>query len=394
MDNKILYFGNFKFPYGNAAGSRVLGNGYSLRSLGNKVIFVGFDQINSIYPNQPRVYDGFEYHSLVTPNLINRILFYRYLNEIKIIIKSENINIIILYGNPVISLIQFYLIYFCKKNKIKLVIDIADWHSSNSGPYLGRFIKYLDISFRMKYLNKKSDGIITVSSHLRNYYKSKSLPVIVVPPLVNLNKFKDLKFDLDSKITTLIYVGQPFPNINGRSVSESAYKDRLDIVIDSLYELKNKNFIFNIYGISKIEYLKVIKKHQDVLDVLWDRVLFHGIVENSKVLSYIANSDFSILYRESNRLSNSGFPTKFVECISCGTPMITTFTSDLEQYITINRLGFGVDPKSRNDFTDLLENSLSLSRDEIVKMKKYCYSSHAFSFENFIVDFEKFLKLI
>jgi glycosyltransferase involved in cell wall biosynthesis len=228
----------------------------------------------------------------------------------------------------------------------------------------------------MKYLNKKSDGIITVSSHLRNYYKSKSLPVIVVPPLVNLNKFKDLKFDLDSKITT------------------SAYKDRLDIVIDSLYELKNKNFIFNIYGISKIEYLKVIKKHQDVLDVLWDRVLFHGIVENSKVLSYIANSDFSILYRESNRLSNSGFPTKFVECISCGTPMITTFTSDLEQYITINRLGFGVDPKSRNDFTDLLENSLSLSRDEIVKMKKYCYSSHAFSFENFIVDFEKFLKLI
>ncbi|WP_158093918.1 glycosyltransferase [Algoriphagus ratkowskyi] len=394
MDNRILYFGNFKFPHGNAAGSRVLGNAYSLRDLGNKVTFVDFDENVKANASIPKVYDNFNCYSFASPRIVDRIFFFKYLNEIKRIIEKEKINILIMYGNPVVSIIQLILIGYCKRNNIKLIIDIADWHSANSGSYLIRIVKYLDISFRMKYLNTRSDGVITVSSYLKNYYNLKGLNSIVIPPLINKNKFVNLKFELNPKLLTLIYVGQPFPNNNGRSVSKSAYKDRLDIVIESLFNLKNRRFIFNIYGITKKEYLQVINDHHEILKDLEDNVIFHGKVENSLILNFISNSDFSILFRENSRLSNAGFPTKFVESVSCGTPMITTFTSDLEKYISVNKLGFGVSPDSISDFRDLLERILTISKNDILEMKNHCFNSHVFSYENFTKDFEKFLKLI
>lgn len=394
MKSNILYFGNFKFPEGNAAGSRVLGNAYVMRDLGHLVTFLDFDENNQTDKITTKTFDGFHCYSLAYPNLIKRIRFLSYLTILEDIIRIERINVVVLYGNPVNSFLHYLLIGFSKKNNIKLIVDIADWHSANSGTYFFRAIKYLDISFRMKYLNLKADGIITVSSYLKTYYTSRGANAIVVPPLVNIKKFEKLSFNHQYDTTKLIYVGQPFPNKNGRKVSKSSYKDRLDVVIESLYKLKDMNFIFNVYGITKNEYLKVIKSHVSVLKDLSNQVIFHGKIENSKVLGLISSSDFSVLFREDTRLSNAGFPTKFVESISCGTPMITTFTSDLEMYISTHELGFGISPHHEEDFTYLLKKALSMDKQDIIKKKLYCFESKAFSHDNFNTDFNNFFNLV
>lgn len=391
MATNILYFGNFSFPYGNAAGSRVLGNGNSLRKSGHNIVFVDFDESCQFNIESKKSFDNFICYSLPSPKAIDRLFFWKYYSLIKKIIKKEKIQVFILYGNPVISLLHLLINVFCKKNKIKFVVDVADWHSANSGNYFIRLIKFLDIQFRMRYLNCKSNGIITISSYLQNFYSTKGNVTVLVPPLIDKARFNKLKFEKEIDRISLIYVGYPFPNKNGRSVSKSAYKDRLDIVIESLYILKNKNFIFNIYGISKDEYLKVINSHQNILRELEGNIVFHGKVENSDALKYISNADFSILFRENNRLSNSGFPTKFVESISCGTPMLTTFTSDLKKYITVDRLGFGVNPDEKSDFTQMLEEILSFDKEKIFSLKKLCFENENFTYQKYSVSFSDFI---
>ena len=59
----------------------------------------------------------------------------------------------------------------------------------------------------------------------------------------------------------MIYAGTPFP-IDGRRVSPSAYKDRVDLIIDLVYELIKKyeyKITLDIFGISKKQYTDVIK---------------------------------------------------------------------------------------------------------------------------------------
>ncbi|MCH7398338.1 glycosyltransferase [Belliella sp. DSM 107340] len=387
----ILYFGNFNFPYGNAAGARVLGNGKSLREAGHNIVFVDLNESGRFNISSKKTFDGFICHSLPSPTAFDRLFFWKYFLILKEIVKKEKIQVFILYGNPVISFLHLLLNTFCAKNKIKFVVDVADWHSANSGNYFIRLVKLFDIQFRMKYLNCKSNGVITISSYLRNFYLSKGKNAVLIPPLIDKFRYSNLKFNLNFDRVNLIYVGYPFPNRNGRSVSKSAYKDRLDIIIESLFKVKNRNFIFDIYGISKEEYLKVINFHRNILTELKENIVFHGKVENSKALQYIANADFSILFRENNRLSNSGFPTKFVESISCGTPMLTTYTSDLERYLSVDRLGFGVSPEKNTDFIKLLEEILSFDKAKILFLKKSCFEYENFSFQKYSVNFNHFI---
>ena len=105
----------------------------------------------------------------------------------------------------------------------------------------------------------------------------------------------------------------------------------------------------------------------------------------------ISQSDFSILFRNSNKMTNSGFPTKVSESISCGTPVITNSTSDLESYIINGKNGFLVNLNSKS-LTNQLKNILSSTSTEINTMKLYCFNSNLFSYTNYIKNTREFLK--
>lgn len=71
MDKKkIVYVGNFDFPFGSAAGKRVYGNGKLLRAIGYEPIFVGMsrkvDSMESLQETE-KEYDGFKYYCYPYP---------------------------------------------------------------------------------------------------------------------------------------------------------------------------------------------------------------------------------------------------------------------------------------------------------------------------------------
>ena len=229
---------------------------------------------------------------------------------------------------------------------------------------------------------------------MARYYSGKKCKTIIIPPLINPERYKNLNIsrrDIYNDPTRLIYVGRPFAT-DGRTVKENSYKDRLDIAIEAIYSIKDLNFIFNIYGANlKAQYLSVIVKHLAILNELNDKIKFHGKICNEVAINKIAESDFTILLRDANKMTSAGFPTKFVESISCGTPIITTVTSDLQDYVEVGKNGFFVNIQNKNELHKQLRKILLTDKSEINNMKQYCKESKIFSYFNYVKKMETFL---
>lgn len=386
--NKILYVGNFSFPKGNAAGARVLGNGYLLRDLGYDVVFIGLDislPHVSFLKDTRNSFDNFRYYNFPYPVGIKGWLsFYKRYHEIIAFTGSENPYAVIIYGSPTLSLFLLLLRKWCGKKKIKFISDCPDWLPSNSGNPFFRFIKYLDTMYQIRILNPYADGVIVVSSFLSDFYNRRGCKTVIIPPLVNLNHFSHLRNirGKDDNIK-LIYIGQPFA-VDGRRVKKSAYKDRLDVVIETLLKLRDFKFNFDIYGLTKEQYLSVVKHQTDKINNIGNRIQFHGYIRNSDAIIRISEADFLVLFRDINRMTMAGFPTKVVESITCGTPVITTDTSDLKKFIKEGMNGYFVKMTDEDQLLGKMKEILSVDHASISYMKQSCFESQLFSYQNYL----------
>jgi len=402
MNSKyIVYVGNFDFSEKIAAGKRVLGISCALRDLGYNVILIGADKetknnIDTI--NTKHIVDGFETYMLPYPLSQKDWISYKkqYSRVINLLEKQniiDNLHAVIIYGSPCLSLWGYKLFKWCKKREIKLITDVVDWIAGSSGSLLFRIVKWMDTTYSKTYLNKRVDGVIAISRFLADYYRSKNCRVIEIPPITDIYKYKFIEnSNHTSPMTKLVYVGMPFGKQTKIS-TKKRYKDRLDIVIELLGKVREKtdNFIFNIYGITKNEYLNSLPEHANILKKLEKNVFFHGKIANDLAVQKIHESDFSILLRDNNIVSTAGFPTKVTESITCGTPVITNKTSNLEEYIIDGVNGFWLE-NFIVDGVKKLELIIGLSQSKKIEMKNNCMESRIFHYQNFEIKLNEFME--
>lgn len=383
----IIYIGGFELPDKNAAAHRVLNNGKVLRKLGYNVVFIDVDK--NLFWNikmkcYRRIVQGFECWSIPYPRSNKQWI--EYLCNIdhffEITKKYKDIKAVICYNYQSIAFIKIKK--YCNKNNIKIIADCTEWYSTKGTNIMFKIIKGLDIFLRMRIIQKQLDGIIVISKYLRNYYR-KYKNILYLPPLVDLKEEKwKQKFEhCNNDKLQLIYAGSP-----GKD------KDKLNIIIESLSKIVDElNFVFKVVGITKEQYLIDYVKHKSIIDKLDYRVEFLGRLSHTECLSYVKTSDLSILIRENTRMTKSGFPTKFVESVSCGIPVISTKISDIEDYIIDGENGFFIDINNEK-LASALNKILKISRNKIECMKKKCSESRVFHYENYIEQFRQFLDSI
>jgi glycosyltransferase involved in cell wall biosynthesis len=83
----------------------------------------------------------------------------------------------------------------------------------------------------------------------------------------------------------------------------------------------------------------------------------------------IRSADFSVFLRERSRVTTAGFPTKFVESMAVGTPVITTITSDLEQYLRDGENGLVCPAPIASALRAVIERALTLSPKALQEMR-------------------------
>lgn len=387
MNNKptIVYIGGFELPDKNAAAHRVLSNSKVLRSLGNNVVLIGIDrndnEMDSIF-DAKTIVQGFECYSIRYPTTYFK--WFHYLsnidNIIKIIASYQNVKAIICYDYQAFAL--YRIMKYCRLNGIFVIADCCEWYKTKKASLIFKIIKGADTFIRMRYLHKRVDGLIVISKYLENYY-SMCKNVVRIPPLVDLSEDKwNVKSEhVQQNITQLIYAGNPGDN-----------KDKIGVIINLLAKLNPSiEYKLRIIGISREEFEKNYPEEIENLVQVQKSILFLGRISHVECIKHIQKSDFSIFLRENSRLSNAGFPTKYVESISCGTPIITNKTSDLSEYLVIGNNGFFLEKDHFEDNMLKLTAILTMKMNEKLLMRNYCLDSRIFEFQNFISLFSKLL---
>ena len=179
----------------------------------------------------------------------------------------------------------------------------------------------------MKVLHKKTDGLIVISKYLENYYAKQK--TVLIPPLVDKSESKWLSSQkISRKIFRLVYAGWP-----------NKAKERLDLLVNSIEKIAERLPLqLDIYGINEQDYRRIYSLQDG--NVFPPCIIFHGKVSHQEALQAVKNADYSLIIRESSRKNNAGFPSKLVESISCGTPVLTTAISNVVDYVHDGNNGY------------------------------------------------------
>ena len=348
---RFLYIGGFKLPDKNAAALRVMANAKALRELGHEVCFINYDPEEFISAEREVFYQGFKCFLEPKESLLSHLCGVK---TVKRIIEQVKITAIIAYNYPSIALNR--LISFCRRKQIRCFADVTEWYFYSKG-IRNRWIKNADSSFRMKHVHFKMDGIIAISDYIYNYYQ-KTVKTIKIPPLVDIKEDKWLRDEKQYTDTlSLCYAGQPTKD-----------KERLDLIVEAVDELPDsKKVSLSVIGITEQEYRQIYKKQ-----IGSGRVRFLGRIPNTDVIRHTMNSDWSIVIRENNLAVKAGFPTKIVESISCGTPVIANSFSNISEYL--------------DDTNSILISSLEETKKAIEKA-----SSIRLAPNRFLFDYHKYL---
>lgn len=364
---KILYIGGFAMPNKNAAAQRVLSIAKSLRDAGFLIEFYGVTRDGDCYG----VVDNFLYEAIPYPK--NTVAWIKYAKGDNIIgyIKSKSPDIVITYNYPVLA--QEKVIRYCHKHGIKVVGDITEWYMPTN------LLKKADTFFRMTFSNKHLDGIIAISRYLYNYYSGQH--IIQLPPFVDIqeNKWKQKLHILYLDKIKLIYAGRP-----------SLTKDRLDYIVKGIAKIPNSNFILNVVGITKEQYVSIYGEDSFIDSV---NILFHGVLPHNDTIRILMESDFHIFFRPNIKVNNAGFPTKFVESMTAGIPVIMNKISNVDDYLIDGKNGFMSQSSNEDDIRMVLERVSKLSRKEISSIKENIDRTY-FDYHRYTESLSKFMNTL
>lgn len=367
---KVLYIGGFEMPDGNAAAQRVLGVAKLMRECGYFVQFLGLSR-REIGKGE---IDGFIYENFPYPQSFSSWL--SYLTGGSVFVKAiETISpdIVVFYNHPALAIEK--LNKWCHLHDVKTLADITEWYEPQ-GNLVFKIIKGYDTQRRMCHSHFQLDGLINISRYLDDYYASRTnIPQLLLPPLVDLEQAKWKQVYEECPLIKIAYAGSP-----------GATKDRLDLIINALADVKTNNeFVFRVIGVTEEQYRTIW--HQEKVPSF---VEFKGRMPHEEVIRELLSADFQLFLRPDNLPNRAGFPTKFVETVSSHTLPITNKNNNLTDYLDNGINGFVINSVELADVKEVLAKVLSLSKDEIIGIRSKMDNS-IFDYRKFISEFKSFI---
>ena len=358
MPKRILYIGGFELPDRNAAAQRVVGIAKGFRALGHEVVFLNslkkYDGVGS----KEVEYFGFKCYEYQRERTKDYLLT---ADTALSMIEKVKPDAIVAYNYPAVALERIRK--YCKRNKINCYADATEWYQAVGENAVYRVIKNLDTAYRMKIVQKKLDGVIAISRFLYDYYKD-SVKTVLIPPTVDL---EDEKWNTDvpkqEDVVSFVYAGVPI-----------ALKEKLDTIVSAIEMVSQKHkVILNVVGVTEQQFVELYGWNGKIPSV----VKFWGRIDHLEVIRLVKASDWAIILRENNRVVKAGFPTKLVEAITCGTPVIANEFSNIYDFL---------DEKNSVKIVDM--NQLVMYISEAV-VQRTMVNASIFDYHNYLGELEE-----
>jgi len=267
---------------------------------------------------------------------------------------------IVLYSGYSPYLLQ--LIPWARRNGVRLVFDAVEWYDPSSP--LGWLSPYqLNIEFAMRFLIPRVGNVISISGYLHRYYLSRGCQSLVVPPTLDVSTTPARTHRSGTwHPLELVYAGSP-----GR-------KDLLDNILEAVLRLRRagRNLHLSVAGIHSVDAARYDTVRSWPADEVSACVDFLGVLSHDAAMDLVRRADFSLLLRHDARYSRAGFPTKFVESLAVGTPIIANLTSDLHRYLKDGGTGFTCAGPAPEDLESALGRALTLTNEQHNAMRMRC----------------------
>lgn len=248
-----------------------------------------------------------------------------------------------------------------KLEHIQIVYDAVEWFSPEQFKKGTRSRAYkLNDNYNSKWI-VKPHKVISISSYLYANFERRNVETIKVPVIMDTDSIDYSKTASDN-IIRILYAGSP------------GKKDYINIVVEAfmrIIETRINNMELTILGCTLEQFAENYHYDMNTLRSLSSRLLFKGRVSRNEVLAEYKRADFSILIRPENaRFAKAGFPTKLVESLATGTPVICNITSDIGDYIRNNENGVIVNGEDVTSCYDAFRNISEMDKSKLAIMKK------------------------
>ena len=378
---KILYTGSFLFPEGDAAAARLLGIAKTLRDQGYEVVMAGGEGTgpNNGHAGGAYSYDGFacwpQGHLNRSGNPVKRLI--PFVSAGRSTLQwlagqpEPGVAAIVAYdpGSPMLLRLWRY----ARARRIPLILDLTEWHQGGHlpGGWLGA--RSIDNELRMRYLHPHAGHVIAISSYLTEFYRERGCQVLRVPPLVDLQhpKWQTPPAAAASGPLRLVYAGNP------------GKKDLLGHIIRGLDLLgsRRQDVQLHLIGVAPEQVAAMMGSHGAALARLGPSLVCRARVPQSSVPQILSSCDYSVLLRPHSRYAEAGFPTKLVESLSAGLPIITNVTSDIFEYVRDLEEGAIVPGYSPAAFAQTVHRVLTLPAGRRQYMREKAKERARLSFE-------------
>lgn len=365
--DSVIYVGGFGLPDRTASAQRCLGNARLLRSVGFEVTIVGklSPELSAEGMRAPAIVDGFTCYDIRAPLPGRKFKTYVHSAEpIEAVIEavgSDRVHSVIAYNYPAVGLSR--LIDCCKRRGIPTVVECTEWYGWEGRDPLRNMQRIMGSFWRARVLASRAGNVIVASKYLLKHYEGKN--VLVLPFVVDANEDKWARKDSEPCVASrrLVYAGSPGLGLR---------KDKINYLMEALATLRAEGLAFHldVVGLTREQYIEAIPAHKGLVEgILAGSVQFHGRVPHAKAIAVQRAADYSVFFRDPDRMSHVGFPTKYVEAVACGIPCITNPTSDIPCYLTDGVNGFLARSHRRSDIAVALRRALKISDEDLAAMK-------------------------
>lgn len=343
----VVLVSQYRFPEGDAGSVRFYHFALTLQRLGYEVLVVGLGEVTE----GTQLFRGIPYLSLRTPNRYASYLFYTWRLKRVLAQLTEGGRHIeaIVCGFTMIDVFLFLKSY-CRRHGIKLVKDADEWYSPQQFTCGKWSITYQEKNIENRVLVSPPVRVVAISRYLANHFTARGCMTVRIPVYFDVSRLP-LREPKDNAILHLAYAGSPgkkdylYLMLNGLLLLEPAQLERVKLTLIGVSVSQVQMML------SPSEY-KVL---EPVLDI-------RGRIPHAEVLSLLCKSDFSILLRDSQaRYARAGFPTKVIESLGVGLPVVCNYSSDLAEFLIDRENALIVRDLTAQSFCETVVSALSLN---------------------------------
>jgi glycosyltransferase involved in cell wall biosynthesis len=253
------------------------------------------------------------------------LAFFHTLQRILFHLRRNEVAFVVFYGNyPFTELSCIFLTRLFKKKIFKEESENPNIYFSQRNSIVGLIIKRFTINTLYRYYS----GLFIMTHPLREFFLKKSIPdrnILIVPQTVDIERFekKTDEFDKPFPYEYIAYIG-----------SLNQQKDGVLTLTESFSEVSARFPLMHlaIAGDGSQQEINLLSALIMQLN-LNNKVHYIGRISSDKIPFFLHGAKLLASCRPRSMQSDFGFPTKVVEYLASGKPVVTTVTGELAFYL-------------------------------------------------------------